>query len=195
MRREIRLRTEPTPRESINILSRVESELAARGADVQPRGVGTLLIGIPRFWRLTPKSLRLGPLLFASKGKVTISAGSGRPRRVRYELDFLTLQIVGLLAAIGILSIGLSWHRLTLAGALIAVWVFMNLVPRFLAGRSMHRVVYKSVEPIVDRRQVPREPEPAEAPKPEGLADSQEPAIPPRRPAAEGDSSGSGPGA
>ena len=188
MRREIRLRTEPTPRESINILGRVESELAARGADVQPRGVGTLLIRIPRFWRLTPKSLRLGPLLFASKGKVTVSAGSGGPRRVRYELDFLALQIAGLLAAIGILSIGLSWRRLTLAGALVAVWVFMNLVPRFLAGRAMHRVVYKSVEPIVDRRQVPREPEPP------GLAEPERPANPGRLPPADGDSSGSGPG-
>jgi hypothetical protein len=89
---------------------------------------------------------------------VTVSSGSGGPRRVRYELDFLALQIAGLLAAIGVLSIGLSWNRLTLAGALIAVWVFMNLLPRFLAGRSMHRVVYRSVEPIVDRRQVPREP-------------------------------------
>ena len=195
MRREIRLRTEPTPRESINILSRVESELAARGADVQPRGVGTLLIRIPRFWRLTTKSVRLGPLLFASKGKVTVSAGGGRPRRVRYELDFLALQIVGLLAAIGILSIGLSWDRLTLAGALVAVWVFMNLVPRFLAGRSMHRVVYKSVEPIVDRRQGPREPDPAEPAKAQGLADPQQPASPSQLPAAEGDSSGSGPGA
>ena len=158
MRRDIRLRTEPTPRESINILGRIERELAGRGAEVQPRGVGTLLISIPRFWRLTPRSFGLGSLLFASKGKVTVSSGSGGPRRVRYELDFLALQIAGLVAAIGVLSIGLSWNRLTLAGALIAVWVFMNLLPRFLAGRSMHQLVYKSVEPIVDRRQVPREP-------------------------------------
>lgn len=162
MRRDIRLRTEPTARESINILGRIENELAARGANVQPRGVGTLLVGIPRFWRLTPKSLRLGPLLFVSKGKVTVSSGSGGPRRVRYELDFLALQITGLLAGIAILAVGLGWSRVILAGSLIAVWIFTNLLPRFLAGRSMHRLVYQSVEPIVDRRQVPREP--AEAP-------------------------------
>ena len=188
MRRDIRLRTEPTPRESINILGRIERELAARGAEVQPRGVGTLLIRIPRLWRLTPKAFGLGSLLFASKGKVTVSSGSSGPRRVRYELDFLALQIAGLLAAIGVLSIGLSWNRLTLAGALVAVWVFMNLLPRFLAGRSMHRVVYKSVEPIVDRRHVPREPETEIQ-----ATSAVNPAVMPDHP---GDaSSGSGPGA
>ena len=186
MRRDIRLRTEPSARESINILGRIETELAARGAEVQPRGVGTLLIRIPRFWRLTPRSLRLGSLLFASKGKVTVSSGSGGPRRVRYELDFLALQIAGLLVAIGVLSIGLSWNRLALAGALIAVWVFMNLLPRFLAGRSMHRVVYRSVEPIVDRRHVPRAPETDLLTSP--------PAPPSGRPEATDESSGSGPG-
>lgn len=185
MRRDIRLRTEPTARQSIDILGRIEGELAARGADVQPRGVGTLLVRIPRFWRLTPASLRLGALLFVSKGKVTVSgSGSGGPRRVRYELDFLALQITGLLAAIAILSIGLGWNRLTLAGALLAVWVFTNLLPRYLASRSMHHLVYQSVEPIVDRRQVPREPEGA-APTPATL--------PEPRPAAEENSSGGGP--
>lgn len=186
MRRDIRLRTEPTARQSIEILGRIEGELAARGANVQPRGVGTLLVRIPRFWRLTPASLRLGALLFVSKGKVTVSgSGSGGPRRVRYELDFLALQITGLLAAIAILSVGLGWNRLTLAGALLAVWVFSNLLPRYLASRSMHRLVYQSVEPIVDRRQVPREPEsaaPATA------------ALPEARPSEEGESSGGRPG-
>ncbi len=188
MRRDIRLRTEPTARESINIVSRIESELGARGAIVQPRGVGTLLIRIPRVWRLTPKAFRLGPLLFASKGKVTVSSGSGGPRRVRYELDFLALQITGLLAGIAILSVGLSWSRLTLAGALVAVWIFLNLVPRFLAGRSMHRLVYRSVEPIVDRRQVPREPEASDPAQ-------SAPSSPAALPGADGASSGSGPGA
>lgn len=164
MRRDIRLRTEPTPRESIHILERIEGELAARGAQVQSRGVGTLLIRIPRLWRLTPTSFRLGPLLFASKGKVTVSTGSGRPRRVSYELDFLALQITGLLAGIAILSIGLAWSPLALVGALVAVWILLNLIPRFLAGRSMHRLVYKSVEPIVERRQVPREPDSGQQP-------------------------------
>jgi len=189
MRRDIRLRTEPTARESIKILSRIESELAARGASVQPRGVGTLLVSIPRIWRLTPAPLRLGPLLFASKGRVTVSSGSSGPRRVRYELDFLALQIVGLLAGIAILSVGLSWRRLVLAGALVAVWVFLNLVPRFLAGRSMHRIVYKSVEPIVDRRHVPREPEGATP------AQATDPANPTTLPSADDPSSGSDRGA
>lgn len=185
MRRDIRLRTEPTARQSIDILGRIESELAARGADVQPRGVGTLLIRIPRFWRLRPASLGLGALLFVSKGKVTVSgSGSGGPRRVRYELDFLALQIAGLLAAIAILSIGLGWNRLTLAGALLAVWVLMNLLPRYLASRSMHRLVYQSVEPIVDRRQVPREADGA-APATAALVET--------RPGEEGKASGEGP--
>ena len=35
----------------------------------------------------------------------------------------------------------------------------LNVVPRYLAARSMHRMVYRGVEPIVDRRQVPRETE------------------------------------
>ena len=157
MRRDIRLRTEPTARQSIEILDRIGSDLTARGATVQPRGVGTLLISTPRLWRLTPTSLGLGSLLFISKGKVTVSAGSGGPRRVRYELDFLALQITGLLAGIAVLSVGLSWNRLTLAGALIAVWIFLNVLPRFLAARAMHQLVYRSVAPIVDRRQVPRE--------------------------------------
>lgn len=184
MRRDIRLRTEPSTRESLAILGRIERELAERGASVQPRGVGTLLIRIPTIWRMRPKSFRLGSLIFASKGKVSVSTGSGNPRRVRYELDFLALQITGLLAGIVVLSIGLSWHRLTLAGALLAVWVFLNLVPRFLAGRSMHRLVYRSVEPIVDRRQVPREP---------ATAGGGNPAAPGGGPTAGGESSGGSP--
>lgn len=159
MRRDIRLRTEPTARESIEILGRIERELTARGALVQSRGIGTLMVRVPNLWRLTINALRLGSLLFISKGKVTVSAGSGGPRRVRYELDFLALQIAGLLAGIVILAIGLSWRRVVLAGALLAVWILLNIIPRFLAARTMHRLVYQSVEPIVDRRAAPREPE------------------------------------
>lgn len=159
MRRDIRLRIEPTARQSIEILTRIESELTARGALVKPRGVGTLLIQIPPFWRLTPAARRLGSLLFITSGRVTVNSGGGGPRRVSYDLDFTALQIAGLLAGIGILTIGLSWRRLALAGALIATWVLLNVAPRYFASRAMHRMVYRSVEPIVDRRQVPRDPD------------------------------------
>ena len=166
MRRDIRLRLEPTPRESISILGRIDDDLSKRGALVQTRGIATLLVRVPRIWRLTPAAFRLGALLFISKATVTVIAGTGGPRRVRYELDFLALQIVGLLSGIAILAVGLSWQRSTLAAALLLTWLLLNIVPRFLADRTMHRLVYRSLEPIIERRQVPREASPTDGETP-----------------------------
>ena len=157
MRRDIRLRSDPTPRESISILGRIDDDLSERGALVKPRGIATLLVRVPRIWRLTPAAFRLGALLFISKATVTVVAGTGGPRRVRYELDFLALQIIGLLSGIATLAVGLSWRRMTLVAALLAVWLLLNIIPRYLADRAMHRLVYRSLEPIVERRQAPRD--------------------------------------
>lgn len=198
MRRDIRLRTEPTARQSIEILNRIESELTARGALVKPRGVGTLLIKIPPFWRLTPRARHLGSLLVISSGRVTVNSGGGGPRRVSYELDFMALQIAGLLAGIGILTIGLSWRRLALAGALITTWVLLNLAPRYFANRAMHRMVYRSVEPIVDRRQVPRDPagpdSPAGSASSTSVGTESSPPLPGPEPSGHGTPEGDGDG-
>ena len=157
MRRDIRLRSEPTPRESISILGRIDDDLSERGALVQTRGIATLLVRVPRIWRLTPAAFRLGALLFISKATVTVIAGSGGPRRVRYELDFVAMQIIGLLSGIAILAVGLSWRRTTLVAALLLAWLLLNIVPRYLADRTMHRLVFRSLEPIIERRQRPRD--------------------------------------
>src|SRR5688572_33126757 len=110
--RSLDLRKESSIRQTETILRRIDEELTARGARVERAGaVGGLRFRMPRPWHAP----RLGVLLAITSGRAVVSAGSGGPWRVRYELSFsalrwTTLALTAILAALGMAT----WPRLIL---------------------------------------------------------------------------------
>lgn len=140
-------------------MRRLERELLARGASVQRSGIGVLTFKAAPLWR----TRRPGILLAISSGRVSVSAGAGGPRRVRYDIRSGVLQTLAVLASIALLALGLSWPRLTLINSIAGVWIFLYAIPWVFASRRFQRLVYDSAAEIVERRSVPREPLPPEA--------------------------------
>ena len=140
-------------------MRRLERELVTRGASVERSGIGVLTFKAAPLWR----TRRPGILLAISSGRVSVSAGAGGPRRVRYDIRSGVLQTLAVLACIALLALGLSWPRLTLINSIAGVWIFLYAIPWVFASRRFQRLVYDSAAEIVERRSVPRGPLPPEA--------------------------------
>ena len=155
MLRSLDLRKEPTVRQSETILRRIAEELTARGARVERSGsgaFGALRFRMPRPW----EAPHLGILLAITSGRTLITAGSGGPWRVRYELSFaalrwLTLASTAVLIAL-VLTGYLAWDRSRLLGALIILWTLLYGTPYFIASAQFERIIRTSAADILERR-------------------------------------------
>lgn len=167
MLRSLDLRKEPSVRQSETILRRIDEELTARGARVHRAGpIGGLRFRMPQPW----DAPRLGILLAITSGRAVVSAGSGGPWRVRYELNFSVLRwtTIGLTAILVILVLSgyLPWDRLTLLNAILVLWVVVYGIPYLAASIRFERIIRRSAAEILERRHQRRtEPSPTPPPK------------------------------
>ena len=152
MRRTLRLRVEPTVRQTQAILDSIERELGRYGARAQRVGGSALRFRMPEPWRRP----HLGSLLAISSGRVMVSAGLGGPWRVQYELSTALLRGVAIALSVILVAVGFSWPRLTLVSALAALWLVVYAVPYFLATRRFRRIVRAGAQEVVERRKKPR---------------------------------------
>ncbi len=157
MRRTLTFRAEPSVRQTDAILARIAADLARPGASVTRTEHGKLRFRMPAPWR----AAHLGLLLAITSGRISVSAGSGGPRRLRYDLSFLGLQVVVVVLSIAIVGVGWRWPRLDLVGVLIAFWIVAYGIPFFTASRRFRRIIYTSARDIVERRHGARPPTPA----------------------------------
>ncbi|HEX5581271.1 MAG TPA: hypothetical protein VFX39_06795 [Gemmatimonadaceae bacterium] len=147
----IRLRTEPTVQQGQLILARVERALGELGVSTERERSDIVRFRLPLPWRAT----RADPLLLATSGRVRVSAGSGGPRRLRYEVSFLWLRAVGGLLTALLVVLGWGWPRMVLLGALLWLWVAVFALVA-TARRRMRRLLRRSAREIVERRRTPR---------------------------------------
>jgi hypothetical protein len=155
MLRSLDLRKEPSVRQSETILRRISEELTARGARVDRSGtgaVGGLRFRMPRPW----EAPHLGILLAITSGRTVITAGSGGPWRVRYELSFaalrwLTIALTAVLITL-VLTGDLAWDRSRLLGALVLLWTVLYGAPYVLASAQFERIIRSSAAEILERR-------------------------------------------
>jgi hypothetical protein len=152
VRRTLRLRVEPTVRQTQAILDSVEREISRYGARVERVGGVALRFRMSAPWRRP----HLGSLLAISAGRVTVSAGLGGPWRVQYELSTALLRGAAIALSVVLVAVGLSWPRVTLVGALGVLWLVVYAAPYYLATRGFRRMVRAAAQEIVERRKKPR---------------------------------------
>ena len=153
--RSLPLRREPSVRQIETILRRIEEELASRGARIDRTGAtGGLRFRMPWPWNAP----RLGALLFISSGRAMVSAGSGGPWKVRYQLDFSVLLGMTITVSVVLIAIGLSWpDRTQLVNALLLVWVFVYGIPYAFATTRFRQIILKSTHDVIERRRAQRD--------------------------------------
>ena len=147
----IRLRTEPTVQQGQLILARVERAFDELGAETERDRRDIVRFRLPLPWRAT----HMNPLLLATSGRVKVSAGSGGPRRLRYELSFLWLRAAGGLITALLVVLGWGWPRMVLLGALLWLWLAIFALVAS-AQRRMRRLLRRCAREIVERRKEPR---------------------------------------
>ena len=143
----LRLRMEPTVHQVDVILDRIERELAGRGALVRRGGRDELRFRMPLPWR----AAGAGVLLLITHGLVKVSAGWGEPRRLRYELRFTALWVLGALATAGVVAAGWQGSRLDLLRDGLALWGLLLLL-RLAAARRVRGILAECAHEIVERR-------------------------------------------
>ena len=151
--RALRLRQEPSVRQINRILTRVESDLAARGLEVSRHGVGGLRFKVPPPWR----TRRAGLLGAATSGRVRVTAGRGERRHVRYELKFTLLQAALMLASFALVIVGWQRARVSLIGSVALIWLLIYLPVYMIANRQLRRIVATGAREVIDRRRTPRD--------------------------------------
>lgn len=151
--RALRLRQEPSVRQINRILTRVESDLTARGLEVSRHGAGGLRFKVPPPWR----TRRAGLLGAATSGRVRVTAGRGERRHVRYELKFTMLQAVLMLASFVLVIVGWQRARVSLLGSVALIWVLIYLPAYMIASRQLRRIVATGAREVIDRRRTPRD--------------------------------------
>jgi hypothetical protein len=160
--KSLALRTEPTVRQTEAIVSSIERELADRGAAVTRNGFGALRFQMPMPWRAHRPSF----LLAITAGMAKVSAGSGEPWQIRYQLNFRALRILAMVGTVVLVAVGLRWSRLTLIDSIVADWVLLYYAPHYIAGKRFRRIVAASAREVVERRKAPRASPPAGAGEP-----------------------------
>jgi len=167
MIRAVPLRAEPTVRQTQTILEQVNRALTARGAHVRLDGPARVRFRMPLPWQRPaagPGGARRSPGILGAitAGWVGVSAGAGERRRVRYDLDFLILRILVIVAMLVLIAAGLGWPRLHLINAAVLLWLVVYVIPNHIAARQFRRIVEASARPVVERRRN-RRPAPANA--------------------------------
>jgi hypothetical protein len=148
----VKLRTEPSVRQTDAILSRIERELVSCEVRVTREGFGAMSFRMPRPWR----AWHLGLLLPITAGKVRVSAGAGERWRVRYELSFVALRALTVALTVAVVALGWSWPRLTLLSRLVILWTAVYGAPWAAAALRFRRLVESCAREVVERRKTPR---------------------------------------
>lgn len=164
--RSIRLREEPSVRQTRVILARLQRELSERGARVSRSEAGALHFTMPRPW----EARSLGILSAVTSGTTLVSAGAGGPRRVRYALRFTGLRALAALASVVLLAAGWGWPRTELILALLALWLLLYGVPTVAATLRFRHILGEAAREVVERRGASRTPT------------TEHPALPPDAP-------------
>ena len=154
MRQSVALRVEPTLRQAKAILTRLQGELTARGAEVELIGHEELHFRVPAPWRVT----RLGWLTAVSSGRAEFSAGGGGPWKLRYRLHFTALRTFCLVLTALLVFLGwrLRWGRETLLPSVVGLWA-LCFVPLYLvATTQFYRALRRAAREVVERRSTPR---------------------------------------
>lgn len=152
MRRSLALRIEPSLRQTNAILERVQRSMTERGVRVEREAAAALRFTVPPPW-VVPS---LGPMLAVSRGRVTVSAGAGERRQVRYELRFTTLQVAVGVATLIFVAAGWRLPRVTLLVGGLAIWALGYFPLYFLAQRRFHAVIIAGARDVIERRATPR---------------------------------------
>jgi hypothetical protein len=128
----------------------VERELAACGAHVKRGARGELRFRMPPPWRAQGAAL----LRLVSAGEVSVSAGGGEPRRLRYWLRFPFLYTVGALVTAAM--VGAGWYggsRLRLLTMVLVLWAALLLL-RVVVARAVRRLLARCAREIVEREEI-----------------------------------------
>jgi hypothetical protein len=147
--RSLDLRKEPSVGQIETILDRIDEELKTRGARIERAGaVGGLRFRMPRPW----DAPRLGILLAITSGRAVVSAGSGGPWRVRYQLSFSALRWTAIACTVLLIGVGYRWDRGTLVNGIVVLWVVLYGLPYIAASIRFERIIRASAAEIVERR-------------------------------------------
>lgn len=141
----VRLRVEPTVRQARPILDRVAEALERRRVEVVRGDNDEVRFRVPHFWA----SRRLNALSPLSGGRVWLGAGWGEPWRVRYELHYKSIQMIGLVASAAIVVAEWGQPRLALLNALVVFWAALYLLI-YLATLRFRRLVTRSARQVVE---------------------------------------------
>ena len=146
----LRLRVEPTVHQIDTILARVEAALAARGAHTARTRTGAVRFRLGAPWR----TRRAGLLALLTGGEVKVSAGWGEPRRIRWELRFTGLYLLGLLLTVGLVAAGWGGPRLAIVRGVLLLWAAVVGL-RIATAHSMRRLLARCGREIVDETEAP----------------------------------------
>lgn len=144
----LRLRVEPTVHQIDTILARVDAALAARGARTSRTSTGAVRFRLPVPWR----TRRAGLLVVLTGGEVKVSAGWGEPRRIRWELRFTALYLLGALLTAGIVLAGWDGPRLALARAVLLLWAAIVIL-RIATAHAVRRLLARCGREIVEEEE------------------------------------------
>jgi len=148
----LKLRTEPTVRQTEAILARIERDLKARGVIVTREGFGAMSFRMPPPWR----AAHLGLLLPITSGWAKVSAGAGERWRVRYELSFAALRGLAIALSVALIAVGWAWPRIMLLSRLVLLWAVVYGAPWAIGALRFRRLVEAGAREVVERRKTPR---------------------------------------
>jgi len=143
----LRLRTEPTVHQVDVILACVEGSLDRRSARVRRGTRGEVRFRLPPPWQASGA----GMLRLVTSGEVNVIAGWGEPRRLHYDLSFVGLYALGVLVSTVLVLTGWDGRGPQLLVDVLVLWAGI-LVLRFLAARSVRRLLAECARDIVERR-------------------------------------------
>ena len=143
----VRLRTEPTVHQVDVILACVEGSLDRRSARVRRGTRGEVRFRMPPPWQAEGA----GMLRLVTSGEVNVIAGWGEPRRLHYDLSFVTLYALGVLLSTILVVTGWDGPRLELLRNVLVLWAGVLLL-RLIVARSVRHLLAACARDIVERR-------------------------------------------
>ena len=142
------LRSNPSMRQTQEILARLDRALRERGAATDRAPAGELTFRMPPPWRLAP----VGWLAVITRGTATLSAWGGGPWRVSYRVHFGALQSVTALITLALVVLGWGWPRVALLSAVLALWIIGYGALHLLAARRFRTLLTKVMADVLEPR-------------------------------------------
>lgn len=149
MKRSLRLKVQPTARQTRTIMERVEHQLVSRGAVVKSEQSSSLRFRMPHIW----KSPRLHWLIATTSGEVSVGAGGGGPWRVQYGLHFSALRLLCFAVTVALAVIGWTWTRERLFTVLLLFWALAFGVPYMAAWLRFQQILRAASSEVLGTRE------------------------------------------